>query len=392
MRSSLTTPTVDWEGKGSHLLLNPNWPLKLREQIAERSEEQRRIWPELIWLATSGTTRPSVYKLVGLSRQAFLVSAQAVNRHLEVQSKDLWLCPLPLFHVGGLSIFARSYLVSGVQAFLWPGPWETRGFVQALQDHRVSLTSLVPTQVYDLVKGGCQAPDSLRAVLVGGGALGESLYKRARALGWPLLPSYGMTEAASQVATAELSSLGIERAQANSSLPVFKRLSHMEWELTEQSVLKIKSSSLLTVQLEVDLASSLPPVAQDPKQNSWYQTEDQVKFWSQDRMSFVGRLKQTIKVSGELVNLMRLNLCLEELLLEKESSLKSELAVVARPCSRRGAELVLLSAQSVPSKFDQELFALFNSRVLPYERLSRVEKTDQVLRNPMGKIAVESGA
>ena len=42
--------------------------------------------------------------------------------------------------------------------------------------------------------------------MTGGGALDPSLYKQARDLGWPLLPSYGLTECGSQVATASLSS------------------------------------------------------------------------------------------------------------------------------------------------------------------------------------------
>ena len=36
----------------------------------------------------------------------------------------------------------------------------------------------------------------------GGGAVSDELYRDARALGWRVLPSYGMTECCSQVATA----------------------------------------------------------------------------------------------------------------------------------------------------------------------------------------------
>ena len=67
---------------------------------------------------------------------------------------------------------------------------------------RQTLTSLVPAQVFDLVNAGLKPPHILRAVLVGGGRLEDALYQKATALGWPLLPGYGMTEAASQIATA----------------------------------------------------------------------------------------------------------------------------------------------------------------------------------------------
>src|SRR5690606_29685378 len=46
------------------------------------------------------------------------------------------------------------------------------------------------------------APPNLKGVFVGGGELRNQLYLSATRLGWPLLPTYGMTEACSQVATA----------------------------------------------------------------------------------------------------------------------------------------------------------------------------------------------
>jgi O-succinylbenzoic acid--CoA ligase len=46
------------------------------------------------------------------------------------------------------------------------------------------------------------APPDLRAVLLGGAAADPELVGKALARGWPLCPTYGLTEAASQVATA----------------------------------------------------------------------------------------------------------------------------------------------------------------------------------------------
>jgi O-succinylbenzoic acid--CoA ligase len=68
----------------------------------------------------------------------------------------------------------------------------------------VTLASLVPAQVSDIVR------DHIRrrchyAPLWSAGAVRGAL-QWARALGWPLLPSYGMTECCSQVATAKLES------------------------------------------------------------------------------------------------------------------------------------------------------------------------------------------
>jgi o-succinylbenzoate---CoA ligase len=173
---------IDWLSTDSHVLLNPRMP----EEERRRLESLVVDLPGHVWLATSGTT--GALKLTALSKRALLASAAAVNRHLQSDDRDVWLCVLPTFHVGGLGIYARAFL-SGARVVT--SGWED-----------VTLASLVPAQVTDLVRDRVEAPPSLRAVVVGGGALSEELYAAARALGWPLLPSYGMTECCSQVATA----------------------------------------------------------------------------------------------------------------------------------------------------------------------------------------------
>ncbi len=96
-------------------------------------------------------------------------------------------------------------------------------FAEEMNEGAVTLTSLVPTQVHDLVQCALACPPSLRAVVVGGAELDPVLGERARELGWPVLQSYGMTEAASQVATASLASL--DRPYASSPRPRSTRCS-----------------------------------------------------------------------------------------------------------------------------------------------------------------------
>jgi O-succinylbenzoic acid--CoA ligase len=66
---------------------------------------------------------------------------------------------------------------------------------------RATLVSLVPTQLARLLDAGLREPPRLRAVLLGGGPIAPALLERAAAAGVPVVPTYGMTEACSQVAT-----------------------------------------------------------------------------------------------------------------------------------------------------------------------------------------------
>ena len=69
--------------------------------------------------------------------------------------------------------------------------------------HRVTLLSLVPTMLHRLLRApGPGLPRCVRGILLGGAPASEALLEEARAREWPVLPTYGLTEACSQVATA----------------------------------------------------------------------------------------------------------------------------------------------------------------------------------------------
>jgi O-succinylbenzoic acid--CoA ligase len=151
-------------------------------------------------LYTSGTTgRPKGVVSTHANHHA---SAVASRRHLGARPGDRWLSVLPLCHVGGLSIVMRSVL-DGTPLVLH-ARFDPAAVWRTLAAERITLLSLVPTMLHrllDAAPGDSVAP-ALRCVLVGGAALAPALAARARAAGLPVAPTYGLTEAASQVATA----------------------------------------------------------------------------------------------------------------------------------------------------------------------------------------------
>jgi len=81
--------------------------------------------------------------------------------------------------------------------------FDARAVLHSLQHDRISAVSLVPTMLARLLdaSGDAQFPASLRFVLLGGGPIPTNLVLRARRARVPVAASYGLTEAASQVAT-----------------------------------------------------------------------------------------------------------------------------------------------------------------------------------------------
>jgi len=269
------------------LYLNPRMASRPRETILSA---QFPDLPEHLWIATSGTC--GTLKIVALSREAIEASAAEVNKHLGVTNTDCWINPLPLFHVGGLGIVARAFLANGRHESL--ATWDPDEFVRRASRLGATLSSLVPTQVYDIVTSRLASPPALRAVVVGGGFLEESLRQRAVALGWPLLASYGLTEASSQVATAAIGTADFL------TLPL---LSHVEAREGENRALELKSASLLSGWMLWDDVGSVR--YEDPKVDGWFRTNDRCEI-KEGRLRFLGRADDLVKIRGELVDIAAL--------------------------------------------------------------------------------------
>ncbi|MBA4181809.1 MAG: o-succinylbenzoate--CoA ligase [Anaerolinea sp.] len=164
---------------------------------------------------TSGTTgRP---KGAILTYSNFWNSAAASAFNMGVLPNDRWLACLPLFHVGGLSVLLRS-AIYGTTAVIHGGFDET-AVNRALRHEGVSLLSVVPTMLQRMLDADdAPYPPSLRGVLVGGGPVTREILERALARGLPVLQTYGLSEAASQVTTLSLADTAAHAGSAGKPL------------------------------------------------------------------------------------------------------------------------------------------------------------------------------
>ena len=130
-------------------------------------------------------------------------SALSSAYRLGVLPDDRWLCPLPLYHVGGLSVILRS-LLYGTAVELMPTPqFDVDALNRVLTQRPITLVSLAPTMLRRLLDARRQAWNpKLRLVLLGGEASSPELLACCRQANIPIAATYGLTEASSQVATA----------------------------------------------------------------------------------------------------------------------------------------------------------------------------------------------
>ena len=158
-------------------------------------------------LHTSGTTsRP---KQVPLSQGNLMASARHVGAALQLGRNDRCLNVMPLFHIHGLVAGLLAPLASGGSTVCTP-TFEATSFLEWLERWQPTWFTCVPT-MHQAILGAVdsrQAPlarRSLRFIRSSSAALPPTVMSRLEAVfGVPVIESYGMTEAAHQMASNPL--------------------------------------------------------------------------------------------------------------------------------------------------------------------------------------------
>jgi o-succinylbenzoate---CoA ligase len=166
-----------------------------------------------VLLCSSGSS--GKVKVIPFTLRALLDHAKAVCEHLKVTWHDSWLVCLPFYHIGGLSIAFRC-LVSGASLTIAQSadPDEINKFI----DHEeISVISVVPTVLERMLakREWAPFPESLRAIIVGGGPVPAGLLARCpRAYA-----TYGLTETGSMTTCARPGCGEQERKTCGPPLP-----------------------------------------------------------------------------------------------------------------------------------------------------------------------------
>lgn len=245
-----------------------------------------------VLICTSGST--GTPKLVRLSRAALESSAAANAQHLEMSEADRWLLSLNPSHIGGFSVLTRC-LYSGSAVVLSEPRFNVEQLISTVEEHGVTLLSLVPTQLVRLVAHpSLEGLSTLRAVLVGGAPCPPQLLTKARQLGIPALATFGLTEAASQVTTQPLT----ERTLATESFDSGRPLPGTEVRLRD-GIIEVRGGTMFDGYLTAD-----PAAAQGSGLDSdgWYRTGDLGRLTGSGRLIVEGRLDDRIITGGEKVS------------------------------------------------------------------------------------------
>lgn len=273
-------------------------PLSKQASATDRPLHPSRTRPTdtALVIATSGSE--GTPKAVMLSHANLDAAAAASNERLPLVPGDMWLNCLPLHHIGGLSILYRS-IRAGATVLLHEG-FDAAAVWRDLNAFPVTHLSLVPAMLARLLDcaDGRSPPARLRYALVGGAALSRSLFERARVTGWPLCPSWGMSECTAQAATLLAPGDDWREGEVGSLLPGFTARIAIDGRIA------LRGPQVMAGYLNPEGSAGLGLL------DGWLLTGDLGRLDAAGRLTILGRADDVLVSGGENVHPLEVESCL----------------------------------------------------------------------------------
>jgi acyl-CoA synthetase (AMP-forming)/AMP-acid ligase II/acyl carrier protein len=330
-------------------------------------------------LHTSGTTsRP---KKVPLSHANLCASARNIAATLQLQVDDISLNAMPLFHIHGLACLLAALAAGG--SCVCPGAFDAARFRGWLQRWQPTWFSTVPTVLQALVDLSAQcavAAPSLRFVRSSSAPLSPALLAKVeQAFGVPVIESYGMTEAAHQMASNPLPPC--TRKPGSVGIATGTQLA-----ILDQA--GVAAGSGATGEVVVKGANVMRGYEDTPDANAfcdgWFRTGDQ-GYVDQDGYVFItGRLKELINRGGEKIAPREI----DEALLAHPAVRQAVAFALPHPSLGEdiAAAVVLHAVADAQPCSEAALRAFLFDRLSAYKVPSRIILVDSLPVGPSGKI------
>jgi len=207
-----------------------------------------------------------------------IANAEGARSLIALEQGDAWLLSLPLFHIGGLAILNRCALVGATVVM----PDHALSLSQQIDQDKLTHLSLVPAQLSKLLADTSSKLKSIKALLLGGGAVSIDLLAQLKQRNIASYTSYGMTEMGSQITTGPALSDG----SSGKLLP--KR------ELkTEDDVIWVRGECLFMGYLTPE------GIQAGVDQEGWFYTKDRGEWDENGNLHILGRVDNMFICGGE---------------------------------------------------------------------------------------------
>ena len=332
-------------------------------------------------LHTSGTTsRP---KIVPLSHRNVCASARNISRTLQLTSADRQLHVMPLFHIHGLIAGVLAPMAVGSMIFCTPG-FNALKFFGWMKECKPTWYTAVPTMHQTILARAANNMDvieanPLRFIRSSSSSMPpQVIAELERVFKTPLIESYGMTEAAHQMASSPLppgkripGSVGIaagpEVAIMNTSGDLLAA--------GEVGEIVIRGDNVTLGYENNDKANA------EGFTNGWFRTGDQGTMTADGYVTLTGRLKEIINRGGEKISPREV----DEVLMDHPAV--AQVVTFGMPHDKLGEEVAAaVVLREGKTATDQEIRAFVATKLADFKVPRKILIMDEIPKGATGKL------
>ncbi|UZR95084.1 AMP-binding protein [Chondrinema litorale] len=219
-------------------------------------------------LHTSGSTGKP--KTIQLKRFQLTHSASLTNHFFKLNSSDHFLVCLNTKMVAGMMMLVRGMLANASITVVKP---QGNPLAHLPHDTTCNFVALVPLQLENILLKGTEKDkknlNNMKAVIIGGGPVSDSLQELILQLDCPVYHTYGMTETVSHIA--------LKKLNHKDRSDYYQALDGVEIKTDERECLMIRSTVT---------------------ENEWIVTNDRVLIENDNQFKWLGRIDFVINSGG----------------------------------------------------------------------------------------------
>lgn len=330
-------------------------------------------------LLTSGTAaRP---KMVPLTHRNVGLSAYNAGRVLQLSSHDRLLNVLPLFHAHGLISGLLTALAAGSSVICSDG-FDAASFFGWMRELQPTWYTAVPTIHRALLTAAESDPDrarssSLRVIRSASASLAPTILHGLEAtFGVPVLETYGMTEAASQIAANpfELRKVGSVGRAAGPEIAIMDETGRT-LASGEHGEIMLRGPNMARGYYNDEAATEAA------FRDGWFRTGDLGYLDADGYLFIVGRIKDVINRGGQKISPLEV----EEVLLSHPAVLEAGVFAVPHPKLGENVAAVVVLRPNAEANSDQ-LRQFARKRLAAYKVPSLIRGVVALPKGASGKV------